>query len=310
MTKLLVFGSDSLVGSHFVEHTRHSVFAAGRRDPVERGLKVEAFQRTDLTDLGSIDATVRSSPADGVINFAAATEVDHVERERAAEPSRATGPAYELNALAPRAMALAARASGKRFLTISTDFVFDGMDGPYDEAALPSAWSPRVGWYGWTKGEGERQVREADPEAVILRIAYPYRSHFTAKSDFARGLIQRYRSGTLPPMFGDQQITPTWIPDVSRALETLADSRATGTFHASSPESTTPWEFARELLTKATGTTVLPARGSMAGFLERPGTTPRPLRGGLRVGRLPALGVPLTGWKHGITAFVAEGGGA
>jgi len=309
MTDLLVFGADSLVGSHFVQATHYHVMAMGRRDPRDERLSVDGFDSLDLTHTQAVEDAVRHSHADVVVNFAAATDVDGVERERPASTKGASGPAFLVNALAPEAMAHATRETGKFLISLSTDFVFDGVSGPYSEETEPAPFSPKVSWYGWTKGEGEQRIRALDPTAAIVRIAYPYRSSFSGKLDFARKIVDAHHRGVLPSYFSDQQVTPTWIPDVSRALGYLIEARKPGTFHVASPVATTPHEFAREILSRVGDSASKVSKGSMAEFLQRPGVTPRPQKGGLSCARLLDQRVPLTTWQDGIRLFVAEGGG-
>jgi dTDP-4-dehydrorhamnose reductase len=310
MTDLLVFGSSSLVGSHFVLTTRHRVMDMGQLDPRVENLPAVGFAPIDLTDTPRVEEVVRRSEAEVVVNFAAATNVDAVERERPASPEGAQGPAFLVNAAAPEAMARATRETGKFLISLSTDFVLDGVDGPYSEDVEPMQFSPRLSWYGWTKGEGERRVRAIDPAATIVRIAYPYRASYSGKLDFARKVVDGHRRHVLPPYFSDQQITPTWVPDVSRALEYLIETRKAGTFHVASPTVTTPYQFAREILSQIGGRPDELAEGSLAEFLQRDGATPRPRKGGLTCRRLLDQGVPLTTWKDGIRLFIAEGGGS
>jgi dTDP-4-dehydrorhamnose reductase len=272
---------------------------------------VSEFAPVNLLDLEAVDQLVRSTPVDVVINFAAATNVDEVERGRPGSlPEAVPGEALRLNSLAPEAMARATRATGKSLLSLSTDFVFSGTSGPYPETALPDPLSPRLSWYGYTKGDGEGRLRASDPNAVVLRIAYPYRPDKSGKLDFAQRIVRDHRRGTLLPMFADQQITPTWVPDVSRAIEHATRHWTPGTFHVASPQVTTPFRFAQELLRAVERHPVDVTAGSLEQFLERPGATPRPVRGGLECLRLPAAGVALTDWQSGIQRFVREGGGS
>lgn len=307
MTELLVFGATSLIGSHFVETCSHPVRTAGRSDPRNIGLGIRDYTPVDLRKPEQLRAAIRDSPAEVIINFAGATDVDGVERERPATIDHPTGSAYQLNVEVPRAMAETVAQTGKRLITLSTDFVFDGQRGPYAEGTEPDPFGTRVSWYGWTKGAGERAVREAAPASTVLRVSYPYRSRFAGKLDFARKIIDQRKKGTLPPLFTDQQITPTWIPDISRAIERLVEAPSPGIFHIASPESTTPWEFGTHLIELIEGSPPNLGRGSMVDFLARPGVTPRPLRGGLAVGRMVEEGIALTGWKNAVGTLVREG---
>lgn len=300
-----MLGATSLVGSHFVSHSAHRVAAAGRTDPSLRGLKVERFDRVDLLYPELVSKLVEAVPEPVVVNFAARTDVDGVELERE-ERVLPEGAAWTVNALVPEAIGRAVRNSGKRFVQISTDFVFDGRDGPYDERARRSPLSPALSWYGWTKGEGERLAREEDGDLVIVRISYPYVLESGFKLDFARWILEKYRANVLPPLYGNQQITPTWIPDVTRVVEELIRRPLRGVFHVASPEITTPLEFGRDLLGRIEGGTPAIAEGELALPPPGSGVAPRPIHGGLIAQRATELGVALTSWRQGIEHLASK----
>lgn len=295
-----------MVGSHFVRHAGLSCAAAGRIDPRTVGIIVERFDRVDLADPLALHRVVFDAPEPVVINFAALTDVDGIEAERPSDLRAAGGLAWKVNALAPAYVAHAANESKKFLVQISTDFVFDGERGPYDEAVPRSPYSPRISWYGWTKSEGERRTTAMDPGAAILRIAYPYRTDYPSKLDFARKILDRYRRGALPPLYTDQQISPTWVPDVTSALRSLIPGRTSGILHVASPVLTTPYEFATELLRRAEGRVVEVPRGSLERAPRDPRRAPRPLHGGLRTVRAGGLHIPLTPWRSGIDQLLAS----
>ena len=314
MTRVLVIGGTSLVGSHFVANSRHEIWAAGRRNPEELGARVARFQHLDVTDGNEVDSVIDATPAELVVNFAAATDVGAVERERALGESPGTpANAWALNALAPGRMAAACGRSGRRFITFSTDFVFDGSSGPYGEQAAPAKSSELVSWYGWTKAVGERNVAEANAQATVIRISYPFRSEFAFKDDFARRILRWRSQGRMPPLFVDQTLTPTWIPDVTNALDFLVDTAMTGTVHVASPTRTTPYEFGTELLQSLEGNAPTLERGDARSAMHAAGSYLRPLKGGLRCERLASQGVPLTPWDVAVHALVrqirSQGGG-
>jgi dTDP-4-dehydrorhamnose reductase len=272
-------------------------------NPFLQGLRVERFEPVDLLDTNRVLEVVRDAPEGVIVNFAARTDVDGVERERPSGGAREGGAAWAVNAQAVGAMARGAVETGKYLVQISTDFVYDGAAGPYAEDAPVSPLSDRLNWYGWTKGQGERLVAERHPDSLIVRIAYPYRDKFPPKLDFARWILSAHQAGRLPPLFFDQQITPTWIPDVTLSLTRLIPRRSSGIVHVASPEVTSPFEFGRELLKKR-GEAASVVSGSMASGLPSPGRAPRPLKGGLRTVRAPLLGVKLTSWREGIDHFL------
>ena len=306
MADTLVLGATSMVGSHFVRNSGLSCAAAGRTDPRTVGIPVERFEPVDLSDPLTLHRVVFNAPEPTVINFAAVTDVDGIEAERPSELNAARGMAWTVNALAPAYVAHATDESKKFLVHISTDFVFDGERGPYDETVPRSPYSSRLSWYGWTKSEGERRTTAMDPSAAIVRIAYPYRTDFPSKLDFARRILQRYRSGTLPPMYTDQQISPTWIPDVTDALRWLIRERTAGILHVASPTLTTPFEFATELVRRVEGRAVELPRGNLETSPSDRRRAPRPLHGGLKPARATRLRLRLTPWPAGIDQLLAS----
>lgn len=308
MSDVVVFGSTSMVGSHFVETSTHHVSAAGRVDPRSKGVSVERFHSVDLEAIESLRGFVAALPEQVVVNFAARTDVESIEKERPPLGSPPSGAAWTMNSLAPQAMAAGCQDSGKRFVQVSTDFVFDGVAGPYAEEAALSPLSPRLNWYGWTKQCGERSAREQNPRSLVVRIAFPYRTDFAAKTDFARRLVELARLDRLPSLFSDQRISPTWVPDVSRALDRLIEERAIGVVHVCSPEPTTPFEFGSELLARVPAMRSKPVPGSIRGFNQQAGRAPRPEQGGLSCGRADELGIRLTNWRDGIELLSKESG--
>lgn len=300
-----MLGATSLVGSHFVAHSVHRVAAAGRTDPSHRGLKVERFDSVDLLRPELVSKLVESNPEPVVVNFAARTDVDGVELERE-ERVLPEGAAWTLNALVPDAVGRAVRNGGKRFVQISTDFVFDGRDGPYDERYPRSPLSPALSWYGWTKSEGERLATEAGGDLAIVRISYPYGLEFGPKHDLARWILEKHRANALPPLYGNQQITPTWIPDVTGVVEELVRRPLRGIFHVASPEITTPLEFGRALLGRVEGRVPPIAEGELELPPPGSGVAPRPIHGGLLSRRATELGVTSTSWRQGIDHWAAK----
>jgi dTDP-4-dehydrorhamnose reductase len=309
-----VLGATSRVGSHLIEHppVPGPLHAVGRTDPRATGGVVSAFTRCDLSDeTGVRRLSLRWRPGDVVVNFAAATDPDACERERPIpeglpSPDRLAGiPSWRLNALLPGWLAEEATRTQAYLIQISTNFVFDGTRGPYGESDGPSPYGVALSWYGFTKGQGEAAAL-SDGRHAVLRIAHPFRSSLSGKPDLARIFLQRELRGDLFPLFTDQQITPTWIPDVTRCIGLLSQQRLPGRFHVASPEVTTPFEFARTLF-KETGLASddLPVArlSESARSIYR---APRPMNAPLSISRVRGLGLEPLNYRSSIRAFASE----
>ncbi len=153
-TKLLIIGSSSLVGSHFVETfaDKYEISTIGRRNIFEGTSSLASFETVDIQNESRLKEAVRNSKAEFVINYAAETNVDGCE----VESGNTSGHVYLTNTVAVRWIAQACKDSGKVFYQISTDFVFDGSSGPYSEEDKAGPVSTEIGWYGYTKYLAEK----------------------------------------------------------------------------------------------------------------------------------------------------------
>lgn len=207
-------GLSSMVGSRFVE--LHQDKYSFQNLDIAAGI--------DITKKPIVEKEIGESSGEVVVHFAAFTDVDAAHKQKGDK----NGLCYRLNVFGSRYVAQSCKASGKFLIHISTDFVFDGKKrGLYTEADSPNP----IEWYGQTKLLAEEEVEKSGVDHVIARITYPYRAHFPAKLDLIRSIIKKLREGTLPPMFTDHILTPTFIDDISSALKTIIDKKPKGIFH-------------------------------------------------------------------------------
>jgi len=199
----------------------------------------------DLTDPAAIMARVAEQPWAAVINAAAYTAVDKAESDVVA--------AWQVNALAPAALAAACAAAGISLVQLSTDYVFAGdKDGPWspDDPVGP------LGVYGASKLGGELAVRTSGARHVILRTAWVVSAHGT---NFVKTMLRVGAQRERLTVVADQHGAPTGAADLAAAVATiamrLADERdaPTGTYHFSNAGPTTWHGFATEIFAQARG---------------------------------------------------------
>lgn len=236
--KVLVLGHTGLVGSSFVDLYRNkfSFITAGRND---------SDIYLDLLVKDNIKKTILNTNAEVVINFAAYTAVDEAEKQK----GDLEGEVYMINTFAPGLIAKYCKESGKRFIQLSTDYVFDGEQGnrPYNEEAIVR---PVDSWYVITKYQGEQEVLKMGSHAIVARISYPYSAKYKRKLDFARVILSRVQNGQTFSAISDQKIKPTNVYDIAKALTILIDSKSSGIFHIAGKygnDFVTPYEFAKKL---------------------------------------------------------------
>ena len=313
--KILIIGPGSLTGSRFVEliKDKYEVHGAGGNMDEGREDLVE-FQRLDITNEQAVNEVISSFPGEIIINFAGATLVDKIEKTRPKNPEDQSeleqNMAYKVNVLGTRYLANVCKERGKFPIFISTGFVFDGKNGPYSEEDGFASSPDDVSWYAWTKILAEKEVENSGVQNITLRIAYPYRSEYSGKFDFARNMLKMYddfkagKRDSIYPMFSDQTLTPTFIDDIPASVDFLLEKQASRIFHLTSPEITTPYDFCLELLRVACGEKhpeQLIQKGSIVEFQKtHPEAAKRPVHGGEKSDKIKGMGFTPTGWKEGI----------
>jgi len=227
---------------------------------------------------------IRGQQADVVFYPAGFTWVDGCERD----PNKARA----ANLDQPLALARASASIGARFVYFSTDYVFDGLDGPYDESATPRPLSV----YGQAKLEAEQALADALGENVLLvRTTWVFGPERQGKN-FAYQLARTLQEGRPLPCPSDQISTPSYGPDVARAVVSLVEQGRSGVVHVAGPDLLSRVRFAEALAL---------AFGFPSSLIE-PGTTaslsqgaPRPLRSGL-------LTPKLNEWVPGVMRPLAD----
>jgi dTDP-4-dehydrorhamnose reductase len=170
------------------------------------GMDIRAVGRgaIDLEYPDALAPAVREAQPDLVINAAAYTAVDAAEADEAR--------AFTINAVGAGEAARASAEVGAAFIHISTDYVFDGSgERARDEAA---AIGP-LGAYGRSKLAGEEAVRQAHPNALIIRTAWLY-SPFG--HNFVRTMMNAARQRDELRVVADQRGNPTSALDLADGL--------------------------------------------------------------------------------------------
>lgn len=191
----------------------------------------------DITNQDQVNQRISHSQATTVVHMAAKTDVDGCEHDKAQGEN---GAAWQVNVLGTENVVAAARASKKRVIYVSTDFVFAGSQESYSETDTPSP----VNWYGLTKYEGEKITLKHE-ENCVMRLAYPYAAKNTVKRDFLHSVAIKLAAGQPVRALTDHLFTPTFIDDIASAVKALIVGNATGIYHVVGSEVLTPFAAAQ-----------------------------------------------------------------
>jgi dTDP-4-dehydrorhamnose reductase len=206
MKKIMIAGMGGQLG-----------FELARTCPDSTELVAPTEADLDITDSSSVDAYIAKVKPAVIINCAAYTAVDKAE----SEPEKA----YAVNQQGPANLARAALAVGALLAHISTDFVFDGLQGRLcrvDDQPKP------LSVYGKSKLAGENAILQSGAEAFIVRTAWLYSSH---GNNFVKTMLRLMNERDSLGVVVDQIGTPTWANSLARVIWQLIDRRARGLFH-------------------------------------------------------------------------------
>jgi len=281
--KILITGAGGLVGRALAEHCRL------------QGDEVFAYdhQSLDIADPQKVDALVSERRPDAVINCAAWTNVDACE----SDPEKARN----VNALGPENLARASRLVDSVFITISTDYVFDGdKTGFYTQRDQPRP----ISVYGHSKLDGERLAQAEYARTIVVRTGYIFGLGGT---NFLSTVLARIQRGESLKVISDSYGTPTYGRDLAARLRELAAIDLPGIYHVVNSGAGASFRtFTDEVLRLANNP---PAVIESVAMDSLPRPAPRPRNSKLKCLLSDAIGLPqLRPWQEGLAAFTKETG--
>jgi dTDP-4-dehydrorhamnose reductase len=188
------------------------------------------------------------------------------------------------------------RAMGAQFVFFSTDYVFDGRDGPYDEEAEVAPLSV----YGRHKREVEERVIEAG--GIVVRTTTVFGQELPPGKNFVVRLVARLQAGETATIPGDQFATPTWSDELARGVIAIGD--APGIWHVAGPDFMARTEFAR-LIAETFGCDPSLITPVTTDTLHQPAR--RPKRGGLKTDKLrQSTGIALLSTRDALGRLVTS----
>ena len=277
--KTLITGANGMLARAAVKHCQ------------EIGDEVIALTRQEL-DIANSEAVLdlfEREKFDAVLNCAAYTNVDGAEANEDV--------CYQANVTGVENLALAAKKIDAAFVTVSTDYVFDGGKGDfYTQRDTPAP----QGVYAKSKFVGENRAREVYARSVIVRAGWIFGADGT---NFLSVMPKLLAEGKTIKAISDSYGTPTYAVDLAKRLRELAELDLPAIYHVSnSGGGTTFQEFAETICDLKDYDKNLIEAVSMDS-LSRPAPRPRDSR--LRCLFSEKFGLAsLRNWKHALAEFV------
>lgn len=277
--RVVVTGGRGLVGRAVSEHCAavgDEVLSYGHSD-------------LDITDRDAVLQVILNHQPDVVINCAAWTNVDGCESDEKR--------AFAANATGPENLAAACKEAECIFITISTDYVFDGAkSGFYTQLDEPNPESV----YAASKLEGERLSALAYDQSIIVRTGYVFGR---GGINFLSTLVERIKKGETLKAISDTYGTPTYAKDLAVRLRELAEKNVAGIYHVVNGGPGVSFEEFTRKAVELMGNPEVVVEAVSVDALKRPAKRPRNSR--MRCLLTEEIGLPpLRDWESALEEFV------
>lgn len=231
--RIIIIGSNGMLGQRTAEfyksQSNFELLCCSVEN--ESVLPDVEYISADIADREKIKKTIYDFCPDVIVNAAAYTNVDGCETEREA--------AWRINVKGVEYLAEAARVIDSYLVHISTDYVFDGKNGPYSETAKPNP----LGYYGRTKLASENALKISGINYSVIRTNVLYGTAKNSRPDFVKWVVSKLRNNEEIKIVSDQINNPAFLDDLVQAIHKLVEFQKTGIYNIGGPEFLSRYEF-------------------------------------------------------------------
>ncbi len=238
--KILITGSNGLLGQKIVRQCiKHNVpfIATSQGENRNSDCSDQQYDQLDITNVKNIEAIFSKHEPTHVINTAAITNVDYCETNREQ--------CQKVNVEAVRLLFETCAQTKIHFIQLSTDFVFDGKNGPYSETDEVNPLSV----YAQSKVDSEKILLQSSNKnwAVLRTIIVFGQGENLSRSNIVLWAKSALEKGDPLTIVDDQFRAPTWADDLAWACIQSAKLQAKGIYHISGPETFSIFELVQRI---------------------------------------------------------------
>lgn len=234
--KILITGANGLLGQKLVQllSNQRVSFLATSQGPSRIQTADISYLPLDVKERGQVLKVVKEYAPKVIIHTAAMTQVDQCETDREK--------CWQLNVMAVAHLIEASEIVNAHLVHLSSDFIFDGLSGPYKEDDEPNP----VNFYGQSKWAAEKLLYKCNIKWSIARTILVYgATPGVSRSNIMLWVKRNLESGKPIQVVDDQVRTPTLVEDLAFGCYQIAMRSAYGIYHISGADLLTPYNIAR-----------------------------------------------------------------
>lgn len=227
MKKILITGSNGLLGQKIIKelqeaHPKTKIIAVSKGENRLTELTGFDYYNVDISEKIEIQTLIDKELPNVIINSAAITNVDICETEKEM--------CWRVNVDAVRYISESCEKNNIHLIQLSTDFIFDGKNGPYSEEDEANPLS----YYGESKLASEEIVKQLKCHWSIVRTVLVYGvGEALGRSNIVLWAIEALRKNEVLNVVTDQKRTPTLAEDLAIGCLQIAFKRRTGVYNLS-----------------------------------------------------------------------------
>jgi len=231
---VLITGANGLLGQKLCQHfsSSYKVIATDLHPQNFVSLPNLSYESLDLTKRKALEFHIRFYNPWVIINAAAYTDVDGCEINK--------DQAWAVNVGGVKNLVRVCREHEIKLVHFSSDYIFDGENGPYSEDDPPHP----VSFYGESKLESENVIKQSDIDFLIVRTNVLYGFGKRVKKNFLLWLLQKLSAGEKIKIVTDQFNNPTLADNLSACLLEMVERNLSGVFHVAGAEYLSRYDFA------------------------------------------------------------------
>ncbi len=269
--RIIIFGSFGRIGEAVVQdltlHTNYEIIAISKFTEEKRKYWKKYHCDYDILNFREIKKLLINLKPNVIINCAAFTNVDLCEEQKAE--------CWKLNVDFVEMLARASAVANSHLIHFSTDYIFDGLNGPYSENALPNP----INFYGKSKLASENAIKSNDIKFTIIRTNFLFGSSRIGKKTFVNfvydNLIKKNPIKVIDSLYSN----PILTTDIAIGVRRVIQQSYMGVINFAGPDYLSRYAIAKEIakLHKLDLNLIQKININEADFLAN-----RPLRAGLK----------------------------
>ncbi|MDF1612657.1 dTDP-4-dehydrorhamnose reductase [Stygiobacter electus] len=233
--RILIIGSNGMLGQRLTEYfsKQKDVELLCTSAETKSFIPDIEYQQLDITQKNEVKNIITKFFPDFIINAAAYTNVDKAETEREL--------CWKINVNGVDNIAFYSWTIDSHLIHISSDYIFDGKNGPYTEIDLPNP----ISYYGRTKLASENSIKASGTRFTIIRSNVLYGPSKYGRPDFVKWVYNSLKNSQKIKIVTDQINNPTYIDDLVNGISNVIKNKKEGIYNIGGKELLSRFEFTK-----------------------------------------------------------------